>query len=233
MNAKERPAGAVVLKLATSLDGRIALASGASRWITGADARQEVHKLRAAADAVLTGVGTVLADDPQLNARPGDHAPSRQPIRVVLDTGLRTPAGSKLIKAALSPCLIYCGYGAPDAARSALETAGAEVIETLAGADGRPSWSAVLGDLRDRGAQNILIEAGGGLAASALRAGVVDQVEWFRAPIMLGADAPPVVGALNLESLPGAPRFERASIREVGSDLWETYVRRDPIEEPH
>jgi len=226
MSAQERPEREVVLKLATSLDGRIALASGASRWITGEASREQVHRLRADSSAVLTGIGTVLADDPQLSARPGGHAPSRQPLRAVLDTGLRTPAVARVISSARSPCVIYCGFGAPDRARQALETAGAEVMETLAGADGRPSWSAVLADLRARGAGRILVEAGGGLAASALRARVIDRVEWFRAPILLGGDALPVVGALNLESLPGAPRFERSALRELGSDLWETYIRR-------
>ena len=201
----------VTLKLATSLDGRIATASGESKWITGEAARLEGHRLRAAQDAVLVGVETVLADDPELTARlPG--RPVDQPLRVVLDSRLRTPATAKV---AGENTLILT---ASDAA-----AVGQARVEQVAAEDGRPAVSAVLAAISRAGCASVLIEGGGQVAASFLRAGAVDRIEWFRAPILLGGEGRPCVAMLELAKLADAPKFRRLSAEPCGDDLWERY----------
>lgn len=215
----------VTLKLATSLDGRIALASGASQWITGDKAREAVHTLRAAHDVVLTGSGTVLADDPAMTARPGGKPARRQPRRVVLDSTLSIPPGAALFgQPGGGPVIIFATRPDP-LAREALETSGAEVHLVEPDAEGRPGWSGVLEALEAMGAGSVMIEAGGRIAASAIAAGVVDRIEWFRAPKLIGGDGLPAIAALGLEALASAPTFRRVKLREVGDDLWESYER--------
>ena len=204
----------VTLKLATSLDGRIATASGESRWITGEAARLEGHRQRAAHDAILVGIETVLMDDPELTARlPG--RPVDQPLRVVLDSRLRTPATAKVASGGDSLILTAC---APTAVGSA-------VVEQVEAVEGRPGPAAVLAAIRRRGAASVLIEGGGQVAASFLRAGLVDRLEWFRAPILLGGEGRPCVAALSLARLSDAPRFRRLAVAPCGDDLWERYER--------
>ena len=203
----------VTLKLATSLDGRIATASGESKWITGEAARLEGHRLRAAHDAILVGIETVLADDPELTVRlPG--RPIDQPLRVVLDSRLRTPPTAKLAHAGT---LILTAV-APSAVGSAM-------VEQVEAKDGRPAVAAALAAIRRRGAASVLIEGGGQVAASFLRAGLVDRLEWFRAPILLGGEGRPGVAALALTQLADAPRFRRLAVEPCGDDLWERYER--------
>jgi diaminohydroxyphosphoribosylaminopyrimidine deaminase/5-amino-6-(5-phosphoribosylamino)uracil reductase len=211
----------VTLKLATSLDGRIATATGESRWITGPQARAEVHRLRAASDAVLVGLGTALADDPDLTARM-DGYEGPQPARVVLDSRLRTPLTAKLVQTARSiPTYIVCVEGSA----AGLTAAGAQVIRVAAGADGRPDPAEAVQALRTRGLTRLLAEGGGQMAASLLKAGVVERIEWFRAPMLLGDEGRPGIGGLGLTELAAAPRFRRTEVRSVGEDLWERYER--------
>jgi len=201
----------VTLKLATSLDGRIATATGESKWITGEAARLEGHRLRAAHDAILVGVGTVLADDPELTVRlPG--RPVDQPLRVVLDSALRTPATAKV--ATGDTLILTVAEPAP---------VGGARIQSVEAEDGRPAPRAVLTALAKAGAASVLIEGGGQVAASFLRAGLVDRIEWFRAPILLGAEGLPCVAAMALAKLADAPKFRRLSAEPVGDDLWERY----------
>jgi diaminohydroxyphosphoribosylaminopyrimidine deaminase/5-amino-6-(5-phosphoribosylamino)uracil reductase len=210
----------ITLKLATSLDGRIATASGESRWITGPDARREVHALRADHQAVLVGVETVIADDPALTVRLGDFT-GLQPQRLVLDSRLRTPPGSVLVTTAReAPTIIITTQGS----NKRLTDAGVTVIEA-GERDGRVDLAAAVAALKGRGVDHILIEGGGQVAAGFLRAGLVDAVEWFRAPILLGAEGRPAIGGLNLAALADAPRFRRTGVMDVGSDLWERYER--------
>jgi len=218
MNAPVR----VTLKLATSLDARIALASGQSKWITGPEAREAVHHLRADHDVVLTGVGTVLADDPQMTARPGGLLAARQPVRAVLDTSLRTPPDCALLTQ--GSAVLFHAPGAPGAAREALEAAGAHCVERIAGAP-RVDITHAVDWLVSKGSSSALIEAGGRVAASAIRAGMIDRIEWFRAPVLLGGDGLPAIAALGLETLDGAPMFCRTHLRECGADTWETWER--------
>jgi len=212
----------VTLKLATSLDARIALASGESRWITGPEARDAVHQMRADHDVVLTGVGTVLADNPMMTARPGGEPAVRQPLRAVLDTRLRTPPGCALLTQ--GPAVIFHGEAAPAEAIPALEAAGARCIKLKMGVGGVDITHA-LEWFAENSLRSLLIEAGGRVAASAIRAGIVERIEWFRAPVLLGGDGLPAIAALALETLDGAPMFRRTDVRACGADIRETWER--------
>jgi diaminohydroxyphosphoribosylaminopyrimidine deaminase/5-amino-6-(5-phosphoribosylamino)uracil reductase len=214
----------VTLKLATSLDGRIATASGESRWITGEAARAEVQTLRAAHDAVLIGSGTARADDPELLART-ETPPRRQPVRVVLDTEFSIAPRGRLFDTLDRATVLVIGAADGDAARrSALEDAGARTEGVARGPVGIDA-EAALGVMLGHGIERVLCEGGGQLAASLIAAEVVDRVEWFRAPIVLGAEGRPGVAALALSSLAAAPRFKRVALRELGPDIWESYER--------
>lgn len=208
----------VILKLATSLDGRIATAAGESRWITGEQARAEVHRMRAAVDAVMIGAGTARADDPSLLART-EPAPRRQPARVVVSSRFDIPKGKLFADVTISPLIVF---GAEGADAGALQ--GAE-IDYAPLADAGVDIEAVLARLAKRGIGRVLTEGGGTLAASLIAAGLVDRLEWFRAPIVLGAAGRPAVAALTLAHLSDAPRFGRVAVRELGPDLWESYER--------
>lgn len=204
----------VTLKLATSLDGRIATASGESKWITGEAARAQGHRLRAEHDVVLVGIGTVLADDPELTVRlPGYEGP--QPARAVLDTQGRLPATSKLARTAgRVPTWLFTGGASHDDPE----------VRVVSGA-GRPEPADVVASLAAGGFGRVLIEGGGQVAASFLRAGLVDALEWFRAPVVLGQEGRPALGAMALECLAEAPRFRRVAVQPLGDDLWERYAR--------
>lgn len=203
----------VTLKLATSLDGRIATATGESQWITGPEARLQGHRLRATHDAILVGVETVLADDPELTVRLPDHA-GPHPLRVVLDSRLRTPATAKV---ASGSTLIFT--------TAQPHPIGQAEIITVAADDGRPAISAVLDALSARAITSILIEGGGRVAASFIQAGAVDAIEWFRAPMLLGGGGRPCIASLALAKLADAPKFRRLGVEPVGDDLWERYAR--------
>jgi diaminohydroxyphosphoribosylaminopyrimidine deaminase/5-amino-6-(5-phosphoribosylamino)uracil reductase len=212
---------AVTLKLATSLDGRIATASGESRWITGPEARAEAHRLRAAHDAVLVGVETALADDPELTVRlHGYDGP--QPARVVLDSRQRLQRTAKLVQTArtVPTYVITTAPPSPD-----LMACGVRVLQVEAVGDGRPELEASLRALKDEGLARVMVEGGGQVAGAFLRCGLVDRIEWFRAPVVLGAEGRPGIGALAVNELAAAPRFRRTEVRPVGADLWETYER--------
>lgn len=214
----------VTLKLATSLDGRIATASGESRWITGEAARAEVQKLRAAHDAVLIGSGTARADDPELLART-EPPPRRQPVRVVLDTEFSIAPRGRLFDTLDRATLLVIGAADGDAARrKALEDAGARTAGVARGPVGIDA-EAALAAMLEHGIERVLCEGGGQIAASLIAAEVVKRLEWFRAPIVLGAEGRPGVAALTLGSLAAAPAFRRVALRELGPDIWESYER--------
>lgn len=211
----------ITLKLATSLDGRIATASGESRWITGAAAREAVHGLRAQHDAVLVGVTTALADDPELTVRLAGYS-GPQPARVVLDSTQRLSPVSKLAKTAREIPTYVAATSEPD---PALIEAGVRVLR-LHGVDGgHPDLKTVVEALVNEGLPRLFVEGGGQVAASFLRAGLVDAIEWFRAPLLIGAEGRPAIGPLAIAALAEAPHFKRVEVREVGDDLWERYVR--------
>lgn len=212
----------VTLKLATSLDGKIALANGLSQWITGPEARDAVHALRARHDAVLTGIGTVLADDPRLTVRPGGKKADTQPLRAVMDSRLRTPVTAKLLEE--GPVTFF--HTSDDTSRTeTLAKAGGSPVRLNANSEGRASLKEAIRYLASAGAGRILLEAGGTLAGAALRQGLVHRIEWFRAPMIIGGDGMDVFSALGLASLEAAPQFRRVSLRVLGRDIHESYER--------
>jgi diaminohydroxyphosphoribosylaminopyrimidine deaminase/5-amino-6-(5-phosphoribosylamino)uracil reductase len=208
----------VTLKLATSLDGRIATATGESRWITGERARDAGHALRADHDAVLIGVETALADDPELTVRLSGYVGS-QPRRIVLDSRQRLSETSKLAQTARETPVYVVSIEMP---QDRLTDLGVEVLQ-VTDAGGRPDLGQVLDRLGRLGVERVLVEGGGQVAASFLREGLVERIEWFRAPVLLGGEGRPAVGALALETLARAPRFRRIAVEAVGEDVWERY----------
>jgi diaminohydroxyphosphoribosylaminopyrimidine deaminase/5-amino-6-(5-phosphoribosylamino)uracil reductase len=213
----------VTLKLATSLDGRIATASGESRWITGEAARAEVHRLRAAHDAVLVGIETALADDPELTVRLAGHN-GPQPARVVLDSRQRLSPDCKLAQTAREIPTYVVATGAPDPALVAL---GVRVLSVRAVGEDRPVLHDVVDALAAEGLERLFVEGGGQVAGSFLRCGLVDALEWFRAPMLIGGEGRPAVGALALAHLGDAPRLRLSSVQVVGEDLWERYEKAE------
>jgi diaminohydroxyphosphoribosylaminopyrimidine deaminase/5-amino-6-(5-phosphoribosylamino)uracil reductase len=211
----------VTLKLATSLDGRIATGAGQSKWITGERAREAVHRLRAEHDAVLIGVETALADDPELTVRLAGYD-GRQPARVVLDSRQRLSPQCRLAATARDIPTYVVSLSEPD---PVLTQAGVRVLKAPAAGEDRPELKIVVQMLADEGFARLFVEGGGQVAASFLRRGLVDAVEWFRAPIVIGGEGRPAVGALAVSGLADAPHFRRVEVRELGDDLWERYER--------
>lgn len=218
------PVPLVTLKLATSLDGKIATASGESRWITGPLAREQGHRLRAEHDAVVIGIGTALADDPELTVRIKDYK-GKQPARVVFDSQQRLPVTSRLVQTAHAvPTLLI----STRPLNSALTDAG---VVGLCLEGSRPGVAdavvqlAQLGVRLGIGLERLYIEGGGQLATSFMLSGLVGRLEWFRAPMVLGQEGRPGLGALGPKSLASAPRFRRTQIVPLGDDVWERYER--------
>lgn len=211
----------ITLKLASSLDGRIATATGESRWITGPESRAAVHELRAAHDAVVVGAETALADDPELTVRTPGYA-GRQPARVVLDSRQRLADGCRLVATArdIPTYVVATGPAEPR-----LTDAGVRVLTVPGLGEDRPELKAIVEALAREGLTRLFVEGGGQVAASFLRCGLVDAVEWFRAPIVLGGEGRPAIGALALSSLADAPRLARIDLKVLGDDLWERYRR--------
>lgn len=215
----------VTLKVATSLDGMIATASGESKWITGDAARAEGHRQRGMHDAILTGIGTVLADDPQLTVRLSNSEQTFQPLRVILDTDLKTPLSSNLVRSAKDhPVLIFCGEGV-SSQKEDLESAGVSVIPVPGDAHGL-DIEAVLNTLGERGITRLLVEGGAKVVTSFIQAGCFDSLLWFRAPSLIGAEGLPVIGKLGLEKLALRPQFVRKEICPLGEDVLEIYENK-------
>jgi diaminohydroxyphosphoribosylaminopyrimidine deaminase/5-amino-6-(5-phosphoribosylamino)uracil reductase len=215
----------VTLKLATTLDGRLATRRGESQWITGPEARTHAHRLRATHDAVMVGSGTAVADNPRLSVRlPG--LDDRQPLRVVVDGRLRVPLTHDLVaRAREHPTLLITRSDALADRRAAYESAGVTVVPVALGRDGTLSPFAALQALGARGITRVLVEGGSMLAAGLSRAALVDELVWFRAPRVIGGDGVPAIAGFGLERLASTPAFERTGSQCVGPDLMETYRR--------
>lgn len=207
----------VAVKLASTLDGRIATSRGESQWITGPEARTVVHRMRARVDALVVGSGTAVADDPRLTARRGRRVVHR-PIRVLVDTRLRVPPTARLFAGEPGSAWVLCGARAPATRRRALEARGARVLP-VASRDGHLDLRAALRCLAKEGLSELLVEGGGGLVAALLRAGLVDEFHWFAAPRLLGCDGLPALGGLEISRLAGAPELEELRVRRVGRDV--------------
>ena len=206
----------VTLKLAATLDGRIATRTGESQWITGPDARRAAHALRGRHDAVMAGIGTVLADDPDLTCRiPGFRRTPQ--VRVVLDSTLRTPVTARLVATVSnSPTWIIHGADADTRRKQALAKAGVRLFATDAPKVDLPAALRLLGDA---GLTRVLAEGGAGVAASLLSAGLVDRIAWFHAPAVIGGDGLPAVQPFGVSALDRMPRFTRTGSRTVGDDM--------------
>lgn len=208
----------LTLKLATSLDGRIATATGESRWITGPEARAEVHLLRAQSDAVLVGAGTMRQDDPRLDIR-GLGLETVRPVRLVVSRALHLPTDSHLGRTAGAVPLWLChGPEAPAARRAAWRALGAELIEVPTAGDGL-DLAAFLQALGARGLTRILCEGGGRLAAALLATDLVDELVTYSAGLVLGAEGRLAVASLPLTALADAPRFHLVETARLGGDL--------------
>ena len=214
----------VALKLAQSLDGRVADAHGNSRWITSNEARQIGHLLRAQYDAIMIGIGTAISDDPLLTCRlPG--LDSRSPIRVVLDSELRLPAESQLVRTARSwPVLVFTSAraGGDD-----LIAHGVEIDRVNSGENGLPAIGPVLNALADRGITRLLVEGGPRLHASLLKSGLADLVHLFVAPRLLGGNGLPGIGPAWQPALASAPHLRRIDHVIAGPDAFETLALED------
>jgi diaminohydroxyphosphoribosylaminopyrimidine deaminase / 5-amino-6-(5-phosphoribosylamino)uracil reductase len=217
----------VTLKLATSLDGRIATQRGESRWITGPPARDRAHALRAFHDAIMVGSGTVLADDPQLTCRlPGlGH---RSPVRVVVDRHLAIPPSARLIvEARQVPTWVLALPSADPVRRPALLAGGVTVIEVDPDTEGGIDFKSAVTALGERGITRVLVEGGGQLAAALVRARLVDRLAWFHAPLLIGGDGIPAIAGFGLEAMTDAPRFERLTTETIGGDLLTIFRARE------
>ena len=208
----------VTAKYAMSLDGKIATATGESRWITGEAARLRAHRLRRECDAIMVGIGTALLDDPQLTARDQEAAPpERQPLRVVVDSQGRLPPEAAMLRTPGGRCIVATALPSPQQAQALCE-AGAEVL-THPAKDGRVDLRALLRDLGERQVTGLLAEGGGSLLASLVEERLVDRVVAFIAPVLIGGrEAPTPVEGRGAQGLAEALRLERVTLERLGAD---------------
>jgi diaminohydroxyphosphoribosylaminopyrimidine deaminase/5-amino-6-(5-phosphoribosylamino)uracil reductase len=219
----------VTVKMASSLDGRSALAGGASQWLTGEEARADVQRLRARASAIVTGIGTALADDPQLTVRdPQLELRGRRPLRVVLDADLRLHADSQLASPS-APTLVITSPQAGAGDKAAALRAAAIDVETAACAQGRLDLQAVLARLAALECNEVLVESGPTLAGAFVAAALVDEIVLYVAPTLLGHAARATFELAPLQSLAMKPEFDWLDVSPVGRDLRLT-LRPRPVQ---
>ena len=205
----------VTLKLAASLDGKIAAVSGDAHWISSEASRRMVHELRNQVDAVVTGVGTVIADDPQLTCRIPN---GRNPWRVILDSRLRVPLAAKLLRQPdPERSIIVTSERSPHQKARAIESLGAQVWRVRL-RRGRIPWTAILRRLAAKGALSVMIEGGATTAAWALQEQAVDKLLFFYAPMILGGDGRVMIDALGVKRVRQALRVQRTRVRKLGTD---------------
>ncbi len=215
----------LTLKLATSFDGRIATASGESQWITGPEARRQVHVLRAGHDAVLVGAGTARADDPLLTVR--DLGVAQQPVRVIAARHLSLPAEGRLAgSVGEAPLwLLHEGGSVPDAVERTWRDLGARLLSVPLGEGRQLDPLGMMQVLGAAGLTRVFCEGGGQLAASLLGAGVVDELVGFTAGVALGAEGQPALGAMGIDALAEAPRFVLDQCQPIGNDVLHRWRR--------
>ena len=212
----------VTAKIATSLDGRIALKDGTSKWITGALARRYVHLLRSRHDAVLTGAGTVRADNPMLTSRL--EGITHQPLRVVMSSGQGLDPTSEIFtSSAEHPTILICPEASPQI-NALPETV--KVVTALTGKDGCPDPMNTLSVLAKQGMTSVLIEAGGKVLASFIKAGLVDRIVWIRNPMLIGGDGLPAISDLGLTELDDGRGYTLDQRQVLGDDILEVWQRR-------
>lgn len=222
----------VHLKLAATLDGRIAAANGDSKWVTGEAARRRAHELRAEAGAVLVGAGTVRADDPTLTVRGLSDEPPRI-FRVVLDPNLTMTANEGLAQTAReTPVLVFAKRNHDSARAQALEESGVEIVPSETSEE-YLDLHFVLEELRRRGVRGLLVEGGGDTAGRFLEQGLVDKATLFYAPKVMGSEGVPMIGKLRLSRMADALKFSVSEVRQLEDDVAMTLYPREIIEEEH
>lgn len=217
------PRPQITLKLATSLDGKIALANGQSEWITGEASRAQGRKLRAQHDGIAVGANTAVLDNPQLTTR---IAGQPDPQRIIFDSRLRLPVESNLVKTAGQIPTLILYDGTMNVEGYSLAQTDVTLLPIKKDAHGLDVVDA-MAVLHGRGIKRLLVEGGGTLAASFINGGFVDVIEWFRAPMILGGDGRDGIGPLSLETLDVARRYDRVELKELGDDIYERYQRAD------
>ena len=213
----------VSVKLASSLDGRTATHTGHSQWITGERARNRAHLMRARTDAIMVGSATAIVDDPDLTCRlPG--LGDRSPRRIVADGRLRLPLTSKLVRTAHEvPVWILTFPDGEAARRQAFEDCGVVLIDVPAGPDGTMDMSVALALLGERGVTRLMVEGGSRLVSSLMRAGLVDRLDWFQAPKIIGGDGYPALAGLGIDTVDQAPGFELLEVLSLGEDTLQSF----------
>ena len=206
----------VISKMAMSLDGRTAMASGESKWITSVEARQDVQKLRAASGAVLTGVDTILADDPGMNVRL-EGVDVQQPVRVILDSSLRTPVTAKLLTLEGRTVILTCSEDQNEI--EALEQAGAEVYFVAADVKGHLDLQEVLAFLAEQQINDVLIEAGSVLNGAMMEQGLIDECIIYMAPSILGSSGRGLFAMPNVSAMADKKQLQLVDMRKIGTDL--------------
>jgi len=209
----ERGRPFVRIKLATSLDGRTALANGDSRWISSEASRHDVARWRARSGAILTGSGTVRADDPRMTVRLGDDTPFEPPLRVVLDTGLAIPATSNIVDGAAPSLLVHGDHARIPAHFRQQERLG------LPAANGRIDLAVLMAALADHGINEVQVEAGATLAGALFDAGLADELLLYQAPTLLGDAARPLLAGIDIHDMRERVDLDLIEVRQIGSDL--------------
>ena len=207
----------VTLKMAMSLDGKTATRTGDSRWITSEESRADVHLMRSWSDAIMVGIGTVLADDPRLTVRLGKDR-DISPLRVVVDGMARTPVNSHIADTSEAPTLVAVAGGAPEDSRRALEENGVEVVEV--GSDDRVELRLLLELLSEREIANLLVEGGGELAGGLWGDGLVDKLVFFFAPMIIGGgEAPGSIGGEGAQTVEESLKVSIDGVFRIGPDI--------------
>jgi diaminohydroxyphosphoribosylaminopyrimidine deaminase/5-amino-6-(5-phosphoribosylamino)uracil reductase len=208
----------VIMKAGCSLDGKLAVADGRCAWITGADSRKEVHRLRDRVDAILIGIDTALNDDPSLTTRL-PRGKGQDPVRVILDTHLRlTPKAKMLTLQSSAPTLVFCGTDTDEGKRTALTAAGVRIYEVPV-KDNRLDLHVILKKIGSLQLNSVLVEGGSSVHTSFLRDGLVDQVSLFMAPLFLGQESIPVLGNLGITDVQQGKRFVLNRVKRFGEDV--------------
>lgn len=205
----------VTLKIASSLDGKTALQNGESKWITGEEARDYGHLLRGQNDAIMTGIGTIIADNPELNCRlPGLQ--NRSPLRIIIDSDLRIPAESKIITSAKDVPIII--FTKAETKRPELEKPGVTIEKAELSPAGL-GIKKILHRLADKGINRLMVESGGKIAASLLKEELVDEICWFQGAKIIGGEGLPAIAALGISQMTDIKKFELLETKKLGEDL--------------